>query len=460
MPHAKCNRSNGVGLRLSRRALLLAALWSGSSGCGAGARGEVGYAAPAGTPVPRANVAASATFQTQLAEVASCGGAPRDLFGYKVAVSGDTAVVSTPYHKVGASARQGAAYVFVRSGAIWVQQAELTASDGAEGDSFGYSVAMSDGMVVVGAPNHRVGANENQGAAYVFVRKGATWTQQPVLTVTDGRAGEFFGVSVALSGSTVLIGTNGSDVSANEAQGAAYVFVQSGTSWTRQAKLTVSDGATYDFFGWSVALDGGTALIGAPRATPGTNAHEGAAYVFVQSGTAWTRQARLTARDGAVDEGFGWDVALSGTTAIIGLFQHKVDAAYIFAQSGASWPEQAVLVVRDGEINYPGNSVAISAGTAIVGVGGRRISSSFSQGAAHVFVQSGAAWPEQAVLTASDGAGSYWDGSPGGYFPGDNLGYSVAINKGIAVVGAINHQIGANYAQGAAYLFVVPSAPR
>ena len=152
--------------------------------------------------------------------------------------------------------------------------------------SFGYSVSLSaDGnTALIGAYGATVGANAYQGAAYVFVISGGTWSQQQKLTASDGAAGDYFGCSVSLSGdgNTALIGANAATVGANTYQGAAYVFVISGGTWSQQQKLTASDGAAYDQFGCSVSLsaDGNTALIGA-WATVGANAYQGAAYVFV-----------------------------------------------------------------------------------------------------------------------------------------------------------------------------------
>jgi nucleoside-specific outer membrane channel protein Tsx len=189
----------------------------------------------------------------------------QDSFGWSVAVSGSTAVVGA-YFK---NHSTGAAYVFVRSGTIWSQQAELTASDGARQDSFGWSVAVSGSSAVVGAYSR----NSNEGAAYVFVRSGTIWSQQAELTASDGASGDFFGYSVAISGSAAVVGAQGK----NSFTGAAYVFVRSGTIWSQKAKLTASDGASGDSFGHSVAISRSTAVAGAYA----HNSSAGAAYAFV-----------------------------------------------------------------------------------------------------------------------------------------------------------------------------------
>jgi hypothetical protein len=144
------------------------------------------------------------------------------------------------------------------------QKATLTASDRAKNNFFGYSLAVSGSTAVVGA----YGSKSNTGAAYVFTRSGAAWSQQAELTASDGARGDYFGWSVAITGSTVLVGAMGS----NNYAGAVYVFASSGATWSQQAELTASDGAEADFFGWSVALSGSTVVVGAFGDSPGTGA--------------------------------------------------------------------------------------------------------------------------------------------------------------------------------------------
>ncbi|MFZ0230523.1 MAG: choice-of-anchor D domain-containing protein, partial [Mycobacterium sp.] len=236
----------------------------------------------------------------------------------------------------------GAAYVFAQNGATWSQQAKLTASNGQAGDWFGTSVAVEAGMALVGAPNHPYSSSTmdpGPGAAYVFMGSGKTWSQQAELSASDAAAGDSFGGSVALSGSIGVVGAPNRTVGSNASQGAAYVFAQSETTWSQQAELTSSDGATGDDFGTSVAISGSTLVAGAWTKTVGSNQDQGAAYVFAQSGTTWSQQAELTASDGAAQDFFGFAVAVSGSTAVVGANGHTVSSnqdqgtAYVFAQS-------------------------------------------------------------------------------------------------------------------------------
>ena len=385
----------------------------------------------------------------QQAELTPSDGGDYDHFGWSVAISGSTIVVGAVCHPgtstdcaAGYSGGAGAAYVFAESGGTWSQQQELTASDGAPDDWFGNSVAVDGSTVVVGAPHHMVGSNANQGAAYVFMQSGTTWSQQAELTASDGAARDNFGISVAVNGSTAVVAALNHAGGSNASHGAAYVFVQSATTWGQEAELTSSGGATGDYFGRSVAVSGGVVVVGSPgpKFTP-SSTYAGAAYVFVQSGTSWSQQVELTASDGAARDNFGISVAVDGSTALVGALNHNgaQGAAYVFVQSGTTWSQQAELTASDGAAgdNF-GISVAVDGSTVLVGA----LNHNGAQGAAYVFVQSGTTWSQQAELTASDGG------------TGEaQLGTSVAVSGSEAVAGAPWHSDASNKWQGAAYVF-------
>jgi hypothetical protein len=141
-------------------------------------------------------------------------------------------------------------------------------------------VALSGDTALVGSPGDTVGANSSQGSAYLFTRSGTAWSQQRRLTAADGDEYDEFGISVALDGDTALVGAYSDDIAPNVDQGSAYVSTRSGTSWSAPDKLTASDGAAEDFFGWSVALSGDTALVGAYGDDIGANSEQGSAYFY------------------------------------------------------------------------------------------------------------------------------------------------------------------------------------
>ncbi|MFN0010962.1 MAG: FG-GAP repeat protein, partial [Phycisphaerales bacterium] len=300
-------------------------------------------------------------------KASNTGGA--DNFGYSVAVSGDTVVVGANGEDSNASGvngdpvnnnaiNSGAAYVFVRNAGAWTQEAYLKASNTGAGDQVGESLAVSGDTVVVGAigeSSNTAGVNGNQadnsapgsGAAYVFVRSAGTWTQQAYLKASNpgaGEGGDWFGWSSAVSGDTVVVGawredSNATGVNGNQADnsalssGAAYVFARppGGTTWTQQAYLKASNTDADDRFGTSVAVSVDTIVIGADREdsnATGVNANEadnsasrsGAAYVFARppGDTAWTQQAYLKASNTGAGDRFGWSVAASGDTIVVG----------------------------------------------------------------------------------------------------------------------------------------------
>ena len=343
----------------------------------------------------------------QTAQVTASDGAANDRFGISVAISGDTAIVGASSDDVGANANQGSAYIFVRNGTTWTEQAKLTALDGAAQDFFGVSVSIYGDTAVVGANMDDVGANMNRGSAYVFIRNGTTWTQQAQLIASDGAGGDQFGFSVSISGETVIAGAYLDDVGANSNQGSAYVFVRSGTAWTEQAKLTAADGAVGDGFGYGVSISGNTIIAGASGDDIGANSDQGSAYIFVRNGTTWTEQAKLTASDGAASDQFGISAAVSGETAIVGAIYDDVGAnsdqgsAYIFVRNGTTWTEQAKLTASDGAADDQfGYGVSIYGGTVSVGAPGSNV----DKGSAYVFVRKGMVWMQQPKLTALDGA--------------------------------------------------------
>jgi trimeric autotransporter adhesin len=387
----------------------------------------------------------------QQQELTASDGATSDQFGFSVAVSGSTIVVGAIGHTEGSNVDQGVAYVFEQNGdGTWSQQAELTASDGAVDDNFGTSVAVSGSTIVVGAPCHPGSAAGTcgRGAAYVFMQSGATWTQQEKLTASGGKSGDDFGWSVAVDGSTIVVGAPDHTVGANSEEGAAYVFAQNvGGTWIQKAELTASDGAADDNFGTSVAVSGSTVVVGADNHTVGSNSGQGAAYVFVEGGGTWSQQAELISTDGAAHDHFGDSVALAGSTAVAGAAYHTVGsngrqgAAYVFAENAGTWTQQAELTASGGAKNdYFGWSVALNGGTAVVGATAY-YGASNSPGAACVFVQNGdGTWSQQAEVTASDG-GQH------------SFGYSVSVDGSTAVAGAPSHTVGSNNFQGTAYVF-------
>lgn len=324
---------------------------------------------------------------TEQAKLLASDGAEFAYFGASVSVAGNTAVVGADGDdELGRFT--GAAYVFVRSGDSWAEQDKLLASDGAEFDHFGESVSVDGDTVVVGV-EQRDDLGISSGAAYVFVRSGDVWTEQAKLMPIEGEENDRFGRSVSIDGNTIVVGAEGDDDVA-DGSGAAYVFVRDGELWTEQAKLRASDGAATDSLGRSVSIDGDTVVIGARK--DGFQVRPGAAYVFVRSGEAWTEQAKLLASDGADQDFFARSVALAGDTVVVGAsgvddLGNRSGAAYLFGRDGEVWTELAKLLASDGEEDDElGESVSVSGAAAFVGAPGfGRFIATRNRGAVYVF---------------------------------------------------------------------------
>lgn len=310
---------------------------------------------------------------------------------------------------------------------------------GTNADRFGDSVALDGDTLLVGAALGDSGTAPDTGAAYVFTQDGTgNWTQQAKLVPTSGGNGVSFGWAVALDGDTAAVGASGDDEVAADS-GAVYVFTRTGGSWSLQQKLVADDSVTLDLFGYSVALEGDTLLVGAWRSAQAASTGGGSAYVFTRDGTgAWTQQAKLTASDGFNADGFGYRVALSGDSLLVGAVGSAWDngSAYVFVRgAGGAWTEQAKLVAADGSCaDYFGSAVALRGDTALVGALGDDAGTTAcpagasGQGAAYVFTRDGTdAWTQQAKLVASDGQGA------------DLFGHAVSLVGSTALVGAVGH---------------------
>jgi hypothetical protein len=370
-------------------------------------------------------------------------------FGTSVDLDGDTAIVGALFEDEGANARQGAAYVFERSAGVWAQRQRLVAGDPAANDLFGLSVALDGDAAIVGAPGGDADAAGDAGAVYAFARSGGLWSETQKLTASDAETGDQFGFGVALDAGTAAIGANGKDVNGAAASnaGAAYVFALSGATWTERQKLLPDLGAENDYFGTSVALGGDTAIVGAWGDDVGTNVDQGSAYVFARSGTVWTQQQQLTAADGSENDHFAFSVALAGDTAVIGALVDDVTyedqgSAYVFSRRRTTWSEKSRLFAAGGsERDKMGTSVALDGDTILAGAPLVDVGANADQGSAAIFRIS-PGLVEEADL----------DGSELG--ADDLFGTSVDVIGDTMVVGAPLDDVGGNDDQGAVYVYV------
>ncbi|MCZ6850720.1 MAG: FG-GAP repeat protein, partial [Planctomycetota bacterium] len=279
------------------------------------------------------------TAWTEQQELIASDGAIGDVFGRSVSISGDVALIGAPGDDDNGSG-SGSAYLFRFDPGTsqWIEDTKLTASDAAVADNFGLAVGVSGDTVVIAAPGSDDGCpdgvNCNTGAAYVFRYDPETsrWVEQEKLLASDGAAFDGFGLSVSISGEVALIGAHGDGFSS----GSAYVFRfdPENWQWVEEQKLLASDGAVFDQFGRAVAIDGDTAVIGAFDHED-VGPVFGAAYVFrfdpAGSGS-WIEQQKLLPNPNPWTNFLGWSVAIDGDTAVIGAYgeDQQAGAAYVF----------------------------------------------------------------------------------------------------------------------------------
>lgn len=235
-------------------------------------------------------------------------GSPTALFGLSVDIAGEYCAVGAP--GMHTSPESGVAFVFRRHGTDWLQEAKLTASDPISEDMFGYQIALAGDSVLVGAPGDSIDGEES-GSAYVFRRDGRSWLSEARLIASD-REDEGFGCAVAMESDYALVGAMRHSNRAQQA-GAVYVFRRDGRHWIQEARLTASDAQPGAMFGCSIALRRDHVIIGAPAAEG-----SGAAYVFRREGREWLQEARLSVEDGALSRFFGFSVALLDDYAVVG----------------------------------------------------------------------------------------------------------------------------------------------
>jgi len=301
-------------------------------------------------------------------------GAAEDKFGESVAIHEGTIVIGSRWDDTENGENSGSAYVYTQNGTVWTKQAKLLPSDGAAEDIFSTSVAIHGDTIVIGDIGHDTDSGVGSGSAYVYTYDGTVWTEQAKLTASNGALGDVFGRSVAINGTTIVIGAPG-PFSLSE-NGQVYVYTRYGTVWTEQAKLTANE-ATGDQFGSSVEIDAETIVIGAPTDDTENGDISGSAYVYTHSGTVWIEQKKLTASDGAARDLFGRSVAIDGDTIVIGAHYHDTEkgedsgSAYVYTRIGTVWTEQVKLMAIDAAAKDRfGESVAIDGDTIVIGADG------------------------------------------------------------------------------------------
>lgn len=372
-------------------------------------------------------------------------------FGYCVAVSGDVAVVGA-FGDDENGTKSGSAYIYRYDGTSWLEETKVLASDGALDDYFGYSVSISGDVVVIGAPRD----DDNgfySGSAYIYRYNGTGWTEEAKLTASDGAYNDTFGYSVSISGDAAVIGADGNDENGYNS-GAAYIYRYNGSGWNEETKIMASDGLDGDKFGWAVSISRDTAVVGA--AEDENNGYlTGSAYIYRYDGTDWVEETKILPSDVAYNDYFGKAVSISGDVAVISSYKdddngHDTGSAYIYRYNGTDWIEESKLLASDGEgRNLFGISVSISISgdVAVIGASGEYKNELYT-GAAYIYRYNGTGWTEEAKLVASDGEID------------DYFGYSVAVSGDMTVIGAYgDHDYGDRTGTAYIYDFICNDSP-
>lgn len=315
-----------------------------------------------------------------------------DHFGLSVDIDGDIAVIGAHFDDHSGEDDAGSAYIFIRSGGGWVQEAKLIAPAPRVSDYFGSVVAIQGETVIIGAPNDNLPNKIDAGSVFVYTRDAGLWQDPIQLTASDGLGGDRFGASVAIDSDLLVIGATGKDIGGSTGAGAVYIFSRSGGSWTEQSMLSASDAGQNDGFGMDVAVSGSTLLVGSGSDDHAGGTNAGSAYIFENSDRAWTEQVKLTASDAMENDRFGMRLALEGDTALIGASHHDggsgiySGAAYVFTGAGSNWTQDHKLRASDTNAgDYFGRRLDMDGDVALLSAQFKENAEIWQAGACYVF---------------------------------------------------------------------------
>ncbi len=376
-----------------------------------------------------------------------------DRFGWSVSVDGSIVVVGARWDDCAAGTDCGSAYIYLFNGNTWIGEQKLTASDAAQDTWFGWSVSVSDEVVVVGAPRNDCAAGAHCGSAYVYRFNGSAWVEEQKLAASDAAPGDRFGTSVSVSGNAAVVGAYSDDCAAGIYCGSAYIYRFNGSNWVQEQKLTASDAAQEDGFGVSVFVSGNVAVVGAHHHDCAAGINCGSAYVYRfngPGGPGWVEEAKLTASDAAVQDDFGISVSVSGDVAVVGAYQDDCAAgllcgsAYVYRFNGSIWIQEQKLIASDAAPDDQfGISVSVSGNVSVVGAYSDDCAGGIGCGSAYVYRFNGSTWVQQTKLTASDEAVQ------------DYFGISVSVSGDMAIVGALYDDCAAGADCGSAFVYAI-----
>ena len=343
-------------------------------------------------------------------KIIASDGAENDSFGYSVSIHGDYAVVGAPYDDDNGG-YSGSAYIFYRDGGSWIEQEKLLASNGAFSDYFGCSVAIEEDYVYIGASCH------GPGAVYIFERVGTNWIQQQIVTSSDGEDSDRFGSSLSVYDEYLIVGAPEDENNNLHDSGSAYIFHKDGSNWSQQQKLTASDAAATDWYGGSVAINSNYAFVGATQGNAPDGTSTGSVYVYSRDGNNWSEIQELIPSDGSGGDRFGCSISVFNNSCLIGAsaYESYSCSAYIFILDDLNWTEHNIFTGG----HHFGCSVCINNDYSIVGANPQ-----FGSGSASLYKKVGIDWTEFSTFVRPDPES------------GDDFGCSVSIEGDYAIIGA------------------------
>jgi hypothetical protein len=350
---------------------------------------------------------------------------PFDDYGISVAYEGDTVFIGAPFDDA-LGVNSGAVYVYSRNNNEWIRQQKITASDLAPGDQFGWSVALSGNTALISA-RFDDDKGFNSGSVYVFVFEQGRWREETKLTASDGNSTDQFGHALALQGDSAVISAPYTEEPGTNA-GAVYIFDRSGGVWHEKQRLAAPDAASDDQYGGSLALDENHLLIGS-RFDDDKGYNSGSVHFYELKNGVWQLRQKLTADDGDVNDQFGWSVALNGNTAVIGArFDDdggvNSGSVYFAGYEKGKWAIQQKFTVPEFRVGARyGWSVQVEGGHAVVGAPFDNDRGQ-NAGAVYIYSRREGAWYLHQKLTASDAS------------TGERYGIRTAISGGNILVGA------------------------
>ena len=386
---------------------------------------------------------------------------PRDQYGCDVAIHGKTAMVGAMHSEANGKPDVGAVYVLTSQRGSWQQKQKLIASDLQTSDwfgyAFGYSLAMDGNVAIIGARDADAGDAYQAGAAYIFQSENGTWKEAQKLQASDALEENYFGGAVDISGSTAIVGSycapSGDQVNA----GAAYIFQYEGETWQEKQRLQPHDISQADWFGYSVAIEGNTAVVGAIcKSAPGKK-HAGAVYIFTREDGKWKETQKLQPAELQKYDWFGNSVSISGKTIMVAAYYSDANVTneqtgakkpvtgagcvYVYHLENGVWQQKQKLEPSDpqGEAFF-GNSVDLNAGIAIVGAY-TADTEMYNSGAAYLFRQlEDGTWEEKEKL------------EPKELQHNQHFGSAVAVSGKVAIVGARHAEVNGKLNTGTSYI--------